>query len=57
MIKERITSFYSVPLKYSGDQVVMIAYLGYLMHLAGNKQKTIDIYPYQRTDEIIVNWL
>ncbi len=57
MCKERVARFYSVPLKYSGDQAVMIAYLGYLMYQAGNRQKTIEIYPYQRTDEIIVNWL
>lgn len=57
MCRERDAKFYSVPLKYSGDQAVMIAYLGYLMYQAGNRQKIIDIFPHQRTDEIVVNWL
>ena len=56
MCKERQSRFYTVPLKYSGDQAVMIAYLGYLMSLAGSKQSKQDIYPYQRADEVEITW-
>ncbi|MBI2499860.1 tRNA (adenosine(37)-N6)-threonylcarbamoyltransferase complex transferase subunit TsaD [Candidatus Woesearchaeota archaeon] len=56
MCKERNAKFYSVPLKYSGDNSVMIGYQGILEYLAGNRTKNPDIHPYERTDSINVNW-
>lgn len=56
MCKERNAKFYSVPLKYSGDNSIMIGYQGILEYLAGNRTKNPDIFPYERTDSINVNW-
>jgi len=54
MCKERDARFYYVPLHYSGDQAAMIAWQGILEF---NKTKTkLDIYPYERLDQIEVNW-
>jgi len=52
MCKERNATFHAVPLEYSGDQGVMIAWQGILQ-----KDKTIlpedaDIRPYERIDEV-----
>ncbi|MEK6934880.1 MAG: KEOPS complex N(6)-L-threonylcarbamoyladenine synthase Kae1 [Nanoarchaeota archaeon] len=56
MCKERDAKFYAVPLKYSGDNSVMIGYQGILEYQAGNRSKKLDIYPYERTDSVNVNW-
>lgn len=56
MCKERNAKFYVVPLKYSGDQAVMIAMQALLEYQIGNETKHPDINPYERTDEINVNW-
>ncbi|MDD5133626.1 MAG: KEOPS complex N(6)-L-threonylcarbamoyladenine synthase Kae1 [Candidatus Nanoarchaeia archaeon] len=58
MCKQRGAKFFQVPLKYCGDQGVMIAYQGILEHLAGKQDSInkIDINPYQRVDEIKVFW-
>jgi N6-L-threonylcarbamoyladenine synthase/protein kinase Bud32 len=54
MCKERDARFFSVPLEYSGDQAVMIAWQGLLEF---NKvKKPLDIYPYERIDQIDVEW-
>jgi len=54
MCKERNARFFSVPLQYAGDQAVMIAWQGLLEY---NKvRKHIDIYPYERLDQIDVEW-
>ncbi len=58
MCKERNAKFYVVPLKYSGDQAAMIAWQGLLEYQAGTRHdlETLDIDPYQRVDQIKVNW-
>ncbi len=57
MCKERNAKFYSVPINYSGDNSVMIAYQGILEYQSGNRTKTPEIYPYERTDSININWI
>jgi N6-L-threonylcarbamoyladenine synthase len=58
MCKARGASFHAVPLAYSGDQGVMIAWQGILQHKAGEARKPeeADIAPYERTDEVPVTW-
>ncbi len=55
MCKERNAKFYAVPLKYAGDNATMIAWQGILEYKG--KKNRIDINPYERIDEIEVNWL
>ncbi len=56
MCKERGASFYVVPLKYAGDQAVMIAWQGILEYNAGRRKDSLNVKPYERTDEIDVFW-
>jgi tRNA A37 threonylcarbamoyltransferase TsaD len=57
MCKERGAKFYNVPLKYSGDQSVMIAWQGILEYNSGKKDNlNIDIDDSQRTDQVEVIW-
>ncbi len=62
MCKERNARFYSVPLKYSGDNAIMIGWLGILQYKSNKryydnlKLKDIDIKPGWRVDEVDVNW-
>ena len=58
MCKERNASFKAVPLEFAGDQGLMIAWQGVLEFKAGKKDNlnSLDILPYQRTDEVIVHW-
>ena len=60
MCKERNAKFYAVPLKYSGDNGVMIAWQGLIQYKANkkyyHKKREIDIKPRQRIDEVEVNW-
>jgi len=58
MCKERGAKFYAVPLQYSGDQGVMIAWQGVLQFKAGEKLdiEKAEIRPYERTDEVEVFW-
>ncbi|MBI4017042.1 MAG: tRNA (adenosine(37)-N6)-threonylcarbamoyltransferase complex transferase subunit TsaD [Candidatus Aenigmarchaeota archaeon] len=55
MCAERSVRFAAVPTAYSGDQGVMIAWQGILEYTNGRKTPA-DIHPYQRTDEIDINW-
>ena len=55
MCKERNAKFFVVPLKYSGDQAVMHAYHAQLVNRKDNK--SLDFYPYQRTDEVLIDYL
>lgn len=59
MCKARGASFFAVPLQYSGDQGVMIAWQGILQHQAGESRKPedADIAPHERTDEVPVTWV
>jgi len=58
MCKERGAKFYAVPLQYSGDQGVMIAWQGIQQFKAGEKvdPDKAEIRPYERVDEVEVNW-
>ncbi len=59
MCKARGATFFAVPLQYSGDQGVMIAWQGILQHKAGETRtpEQADIAPYERTDEVDVTWV
>ena len=58
MCKERDAKFDAVPLRYSGDQGLMIAWQGILEYRTGRKENLskVDIKPFWRTDEIKVEW-
>jgi len=58
MCKARGATFYAVPLQYSGDQGVMIAWQGVLQHKSGEARKPeeADLAPHERTDEVPVTW-
>ena len=58
MCKERGATFYPVPMQYCGDQGVMIAWQGILQFNAGDSDdpESVDILPYERTDEVKVIW-
>ncbi len=58
MCRERGAKFFAVPLEYSGDQGVMIAWQGILQFKAGEKvdPETAGVRPYERTDEVEVTW-
>ncbi len=63
MCKERKAKFYFVPLRYSGDQAVQIAWTGLLQYKSNKayydklKLEDIDIKPGWRTDEVDVTWI
>ncbi len=56
MCNDRGAKFYSVPLEYAGDQAAMIAWQGILEFKAGKRVSLIDIYPYERVDDVKVIW-
>ena len=56
MCRERGAASYAAPLKYAGDNGVMIAWQGLLEDQAGRRDKKNDIYPYERADEVKVIW-
>ncbi len=58
MCKERNCKFYVCPIKYAGDQAVMIAYLGLKMFKTQklNPIEKLDILPRWRVDELEVTW-
>lgn len=56
MCSERKAKFFAVPLEYAGDQAAMIAWQGILEFKAGRRISEIDIYPYERVDDIDVIW-
>ncbi len=56
MCKARNAAFKAVPLAYSGDQGVMIAWQGYLEHEYGTTSNETEIIPHERVDEINVTW-
>lgn len=58
MCKARKAKFSAVPLEYSGDQGVMVAYQG-VLHFAQGEQvdpEDANISPYERIDEVEVSW-
>lgn len=56
MCAERGAKFFAVPLQYAGDQAAMIAWQGILEYKTGRRNATVEIYPYERIDEIDVIW-
>ena len=59
MCRERGAKFYPVPLKYCGDNAIMIAWQGILEHEATGRldnPETVDIMPTWRIDDIEVEW-
>ncbi len=56
MCLARNARFFSVPIKYSGDNAVNIAYLGFL-ESKYRKDKKIEIDPFERTDQVNIEWL
>jgi N6-L-threonylcarbamoyladenine synthase len=58
MCNERGAKFFAVPLQYSGDQGVMIAWQGVQQFNAGEQvdPDKAEIRPYERVDEVEVNW-
>ncbi|MFH1590044.1 MAG: bifunctional N(6)-L-threonylcarbamoyladenine synthase/serine/threonine protein kinase [archaeon] len=58
MCKDRKAKCFIPENQYLVDNAAMIALTGYLMHKAGNETsiKNSDIRPYERTDDVIVNW-
>jgi len=59
MCKEREAKLYVVDLKYSGDNGGMIAWLGLLTHISGEKlsiEKSI-VRQKWRTDEVKIIWV
>ena len=56
MCKARGARFFAVPTQYAGDNGAMIAWQGLLEYHAGRREKKLDIYPYERCDEIDVIW-
>lgn len=58
MCKERGAKFLAVPLQYSGDQGVMIAWQGVQQFKAGEKVDSdkATVNPYERVDEVKVTW-
>ena len=59
MCKERNSKFYVCPLKYAGDQAVMISYLGLKMYKSNKRLmpvEELDINPKWRADELEVYW-
>jgi N6-L-threonylcarbamoyladenine synthase len=59
MCQEREARFYCPPSSVLVDNAAMIAWTGIIMFNAGNKISTenADIRPYERTDDVMVNWL
>ncbi|MAG21950.1 MAG: UGMP family protein [Candidatus Diapherotrites archaeon] len=59
MCEEREAKMFVPPVPVCVDNAAMIAWLGIVMHKAGNKTKISEsfVMPKQRTDDIEVNWL
>lgn len=58
MCKGRGAKFHAVPLEYSGDQGVMIAWQGVLQFKAGEtvNPDSAQIRPYERVDDVPIFW-
>ncbi|MBT3866034.1 tRNA (adenosine(37)-N6)-threonylcarbamoyltransferase complex transferase subunit TsaD [Candidatus Woesearchaeota archaeon] len=56
MCKERGAKFYAPPKGLLVDNGAMIAYQGILEHCAGRKESKVEVRPYERTDDILVDW-
>ena len=57
MCRQCGAKFFAVPLEYSGDQGVMVAWQGVLQFVHGARsERGVDIRPYERIDEVEVLW-
>ncbi|NTV24550.1 MAG: bifunctional N(6)-L-threonylcarbamoyladenine synthase/serine/threonine protein kinase [Nanoarchaeota archaeon] len=58
MCEARGAKFYCPENQFLVDNGAMIAYLGLIMHKTGNSAQVRDskIRPYERTDDVVVNW-
>ena len=56
MCNERDAKFFTPPNEVLVDNGLMIAWLGILQKNKKEKFEDIDIHPYERTDDIIVDW-
>lgn len=57
MCEERKTNYKPVPIQYTGDQGVMIAWQGILEFKKGRKDSlNVDVKPHERTDDVTVVW-
>ena len=56
MCKERDAKCFVPPKSLLVDNGAMIAYQGILEHEVGTVEKKADIFPYERTDDVLVNW-
>jgi tRNA A37 threonylcarbamoyltransferase TsaD len=58
MCKERKAKCFIPENQYLVDNAAMIALTAYLMYKGGHKvkKKNPEIYPYQRTDQVKVDW-
>ena len=54
MCEERNARFFVPPNEVLVDNGLMIAWLGILQK--NKKENKIDIHPYERTDDIVVDW-
>jgi N6-L-threonylcarbamoyladenine synthase len=57
MCKERNAKCFIPPNEFLVDQGAMIAWQGILEKKNAVKPEKADIRPYERTDDIVVNWL
>ena len=56
MCKERGAKFYSPSKDLLVDNGAMIAYQGILEYGAGRREGEVEVRPYERTDDILVDW-
>lgn len=57
MCKERDCSFEAVPMEYSGDNGLMIAWTGILAYNSGQRTKDLEPKSRWRTDEVEISWM
>ena len=57
MCRERGAMFHAVPLEYSGDNGLMIAWAGVLAYKSGVRTKNFDPISRWRIDEVEVKWM
>jgi N6-L-threonylcarbamoyladenine synthase/protein kinase Bud32 len=56
MCEARNCKFFAIENQFLVDNGAMIAFQGMIEHIAGKKNTDTKIRPYERTDDIEVNW-
>lgn len=56
MCRERNARCYVLPNEFNVDNGAMIAWLGLIKHKAQKKKEELIVKPYERTDDVDVNW-